>query len=95
MKIGTTIISTAEYMELRAMKDSLEARKAEIEENADKVLVTMKDSRGCLSTIGYTGNDKMIKVLSKDLNTYMDKIDRSPRGRLHFLFTGKLFKTKW
>ena len=64
MEIGTTIISTAEYMELRAMKDSLEARKAEIEANADKILSIHTETqhygilgRSVTTTQKYVGKD--------------------------------------
>jgi uncharacterized protein (DUF2461 family) len=107
MEIGTITISTAEYMELRAIKDNLEARKAEVEANADNVCVTlsgnwfptMKPKDEVLKALGETA-DRFEKAYSANVvetSKFLDpaKIDRSPRGRLHILFTGELFKTKW
>lgn len=59
MERGTTIISTEEYLELRAIRDNLETRKREIEENADKVIVHRYDYGLCESK-------EFITVLSKD-----------------------------
>ncbi len=126
MEIGTTIISTAEYMELRAMKDNLEARKAEIEANADKIVLEERyDHYGYLihaPRVTLIGKIEALRIMDEKLTEtakardtlrettsiqaskiatlekeWIDptKIDRSPRGRLHFLFTGELFKTKW
>jgi len=61
MEIGTTTISTAEYMELRAMKDNLEARKAEIEANADKIRYTQDLWFG--TTTEYIGKDQALVIL--------------------------------
>ena len=69
MEIGTTIISTKEYMELRAMKDNLEARKAEIEANADKFLVGrfLWDGR-LITEPRYLGRDEALNLLQTEIS---------------------------
>ena len=105
MEIGTTIISTSEYMELRAMKDNLEARKAEIEKNADKVLweggLTFWGTREEWAQNlrkNFVGKDELLTAMQSTITTLSievqkndpAKIDRSLSARLHFLFTGNL-----
>lgn len=99
MEIGTTIISTQEYMELRAMKDNLEARKAEIEANADKVAwecvwrgrwgeVTRSEYR-------FKGRDEVLNHLQMEIDRLDPaEISRTLPARLRFLFTGNLTRVK-
>ena len=107
MEIGTTIISTHEYMELRAMKDNLEARKAEIEANADKIFLN-ELWRPYISQ-SFISKDEALKILAdeilrlnkveSDLHIKVSKngltnISRTIPARLHFLFTGNITKVK-
>lgn len=97
MEIGTTIISTQEYMELRAMKDNLEARKAEIEANADKVLYTQRIylEGDCSREKRFIGKDEALRQIQQESDDRDPaKISRTLPARLHFLFTGNLTKVK-
>ncbi|SRR6266487_4203226 len=106
MEIGTTVISTEEYMELRAMRDNLEARKAEIEANADKVFVN--EFGTYFASSRYILKDEALKKLTDEatrrdalIDNQKEKISELNRianshpkttisNRLRFLFTGNL-----
>jgi hypothetical protein len=105
MEVGQSLVSTEEYMELRAIKDNLEARKAEIEANADKIMYVFGTMVIESAVRRFTGKDEALKMLQADLDAtrneakeaYAEVISlrrRHPKttlvNRLRFLFTGKL-----
>lgn len=99
MEAGTTIITTEEYMELRAMKDNLEARKAEIEASADKVAweCVWRGPWGQVTRSEYRfkGRDEVLSHLQSEIDRLDPaKISRTLPARLHFLFTGNLTQVK-
>ena len=90
MEIGQVMISTEEYLELRDIKASLEARKAEIEANADKILI-QTNMWGVSHSLRFEGKDHVLGMLQKKISYLERQHPKTTLGnRLRFLFTGNL-----
>lgn len=66
MEVGTTIVKTEEYIELRYIKDSLEARRLEIERKAQMILINEWGRPSYVSN-RFISKDDAIQLLDEEI----------------------------